>query len=69
MDTTASLIANQERLITMQEAATLLRVSMKSLRRWDKNGQLPAVRTPGGNRRYRLSDIQRILGVIPPPTS
>jgi excisionase family DNA binding protein len=65
MDTTASLIANQDRLITMQETCELLRVSKKSLRRWDKSGALRAVRTPGGNRRYRLSDIQRIQqGVI-----
>jgi excisionase family DNA binding protein len=63
---TSSLISSQDRLITAREAATLLRVSMASLRRWDKTGQLRAARTPGGYRRYRLSDIRRIQGVIPP---
>jgi excisionase family DNA binding protein len=65
MDTTASmiadLIASRERLVTLQEAAILLRVSKVSLRRWDKNGLLPSIRTPSGYRRYRLTDIQRLL--------
>jgi excisionase family DNA binding protein len=60
MDTTESLIASQDRLITAREAATLLRVGMESLRRWDKTGKLRAARTPGGYRRYRLSEIRRI---------
>jgi excisionase family DNA binding protein len=75
MDTIEDLIASQDRLITVREAADLLRVSIVSLRRWDKSGQLRAARTPGGYRRYRLSDIRRLQGVVsgpgcpPPPTA
>lgn len=46
-----------ERLVSIKEAAELLGVSKSRLRAWDDNGKFPAVRTPGGQRRYRLSDI------------
>lgn len=45
-------------LISLQEAASLLGVSTSTLRNWDNNGRLPAVRNPKNNyRRYRLMDV------------
>lgn len=46
-----------ERLVSIKEAAELLGVSKSRLRAWDDNGKFRAVITPGGHRRYRLSDI------------
>ena len=39
-------------LLTMSQAAEYLGVSQNTLRRWDKNGKLPAIRKDGGTHRY-----------------
>ena len=46
-------------MLTIGEAATFLGVSRTSLRRWDKLRILKAYRTPGGHRRYQLSDLNQ----------
>jgi len=51
-----------KRLIGIKEAAVRLGVSISTLRHWDKIGRLPALRTPGGHRRYRLCDLERLQG-------
>ena len=51
-----------DRLLTLKETGTLLNVSKSTLQRWDKEGKLIAVRTEGGHRRYKLSDIENIIG-------
>jgi len=51
-----------DKLITIQQAATLLSVVPKTLREWDKNEKLKSVRTKGGHRRYRQSDIENLIG-------
>ena len=48
-------------LLTLSEVAQLLRVHANTLRRWDREGILKALRTPGGQRRYRKSDIDTII--------
>ena len=50
-----------DKLITIQQAAASLGVSTKTLRVWDSNGKLPSVKTKGGHRRYRLSDIHSYI--------
>ena len=52
-----------EKLITVSEAADQLGVTKKTLQVWDKAGKLVALRTPGGHRRYRQSDIERLQGI------
>ena len=49
-----------EELIGIKKAAQMLGVNPETLRNWDKNGQLKSVRTKGGHRRYKLSDIERL---------
>lgn len=43
--------------VSIGEAAKSLGVSTQTLRRWDLDGKLVAERTPGGRRRYRVSDV------------
>ena len=50
-----------ERLLTMKEVTEILNVSHDSLRRWDKSGKLIPLRTPGGQRRYKQSEIEKLL--------
>ena len=54
-----------EELISIQETARILSVNVQTLRRWDRNGTLKAVRVGTrkgvGDRRYRKSDIEAYL--------
>jgi excisionase family DNA binding protein len=49
----------EEKLLTITEAAEILGVSLDTLRRWDKNGKLVAIRKEGGTHRYyREKDLE-----------
>ena len=50
-----------ERLLTPAEVARIFRVDPKTVTRWDKAGKLHAVRTLGGHRRFRSSEVQALL--------
>ena len=57
-----SLINRQpEVLLTPAEVASLFRVDPKTVTRWAKAGKLTAIRTLGGHRRYRQSEVQSLL--------
>lgn len=46
--------------MTIKEAAQALGVTTTTLRNWDRAGKLCPIRTLGGHRRYKTSDIQRL---------
>jgi len=51
-----------KKLISIGEAAELLGVSIDTLRRWDKSGRLPAIRSgPRGHRYYQERDLRLFL--------
>jgi len=52
---------NQEVLLTPAEVAALFRVDPKTVTRWAKAGKLTAIRTLGGHRRYRQSEVLVLL--------
>ena len=52
-----SRITVSDDLLRPREAAARLGVHPKTLSRWESLGHLPCVRTPGGHRRFRRSDI------------
>ena len=52
---------DQEVLLTPAEVASLFRVDPKTVTRWAKSGKLTAIRTLGGHRRYRQSEVQSLL--------
>lgn len=58
-------INEQESLLTPAEVAKLFRVDPKTVTRWAKAGKLTAVRTLGGHRRYRQSQVQSLLNANP----
>lgn len=49
-------------LLNMKETMDYLNVSKITLQRWDNSGKLKAVRTSGGHRRYKLSDLEKFIG-------
>jgi excisionase family DNA binding protein len=53
-----------DKMIDITEAAELLGVVTKTLRRWDDTGKLKAVRTFGNHRRYRVEDIEAIINSL-----
>ena len=50
-----------EQLLTPSEVAALFRVNPKTVTRWARAGKLTAIRTLGGHRRFRVSEIRRCL--------
>jgi len=63
----ASRITEAESLLTPAEVATMFRVDPKTVTRWAKAGKLSAIRTLGGHRRYRETEVRALLGGIPHP--
>lgn len=52
---------NQD-LLTIGQTAKLLKVSIDTLRRWDKSGKFSSIRaSAGGNRYYRKSDVDLFI--------
>jgi putative resolvase len=47
----------------VKEFAERIRKSPDTLRRWDKEGKLPAKRSAGGHRYYDESDVRKALGI------
>ena len=43
------------------QAAKVLAVSVRTLRRWDESGRLPARRTDSGHRYYTRAQLERFL--------
>lgn len=54
------------KLLTIKETADLLSVSTKTLRTWDDEGKLKAIKTVGGHRRYKQSDVDSIMEINSP---
>jgi excisionase family DNA binding protein len=50
-----------EILLTPSEVAKLFRVDPKTVTRWAKAGKITAIRTLGGHRRYRQSEVLVLL--------
>lgn len=48
-------------LLTPAEVAAMFRVDPKTVTRWAKAGKLTSIRTLGGHRRYRESEVRKLL--------
>jgi excisionase family DNA binding protein len=53
--------SDQEVLLTPAEVASLFRVDPKTVTRWAKSGKLTSIRTLGGHRRYKESEVKELL--------
>lgn len=54
-----------EPLLTPAEVAAMFRVDPKTVTRWAKAGKLSSIRTLGGHRRYRESEVRDLLNGVP----
>jgi excisionase family DNA binding protein len=51
-------------LLTPSEVAVLFRVNPKTVTRWARAGKITAIRTLGGHRRFRASEIRQFLDQV-----
>lgn len=49
------------RPLTPKQVADRFGVSVATVANWEKTGKLAAFRTPGGQRRFRLEDIEALI--------
>jgi excisionase family DNA binding protein len=57
--------SDAEPLLTPAEVASMFRVDPKTVTRWAKAGKLTSIRTLGGHRRYRESEVRSLLKTLP----
>ena len=50
-----------DRLLTPAEVAEMFRVNPKTVTRWARTGRLRAIKTIGGHRRYRMSEVRKAV--------
>jgi excisionase family DNA binding protein len=55
-----SSMPGAEILLTPREVADLFGVDPKTVTRWAKAGKLTSIRTLGGHRRYRKSEVDEL---------
>lgn len=53
-----------ERLMTPSEVASLFGVDPRTVTRWATAGRLTPVRTPGGHRRYRRTEVMALRDAL-----
>lgn len=54
-------IETPDPLLTPAEVAQMFRVNPKTVTRWARAGKLNAIRTLGGHRRFRTSEVEAVL--------
>lgn len=42
------------------DAARMLGVSVVTVRRWEADGRIKSIRTPGGQRRFEIEEVERV---------
>lgn len=57
--------SDPEILLTPSEVAALFRVDPKTVTRWAKAGKISSIKTLGGHRRYRESEVKKLLHGVP----
>jgi excisionase family DNA binding protein len=58
---TTQALDDGDRLLTSGEVAVLFRVDPKTVTRWAAAGRVGSIRTPGGHRRFRESEVRALL--------
>src|SRR6478736_5258714 len=53
-----------ERLLTPGEVAAMFRVDPKTVTRWASAGRIGSIRTPGGHRRFRESEVNDLVAEL-----
>jgi excisionase family DNA binding protein len=57
----STLLDHEEPLLTPGEVAILFRVDPKTVSRWARAGKIRSIKTAGGHRRFKESEVRRLL--------
>jgi len=60
-DAPAAAAAAPDKYVPAGTAAKMLHCHIDTLRRWESDGKLTAWRTPGNQRRFKVSDLQALV--------
>lgn len=52
---------SEDEYLPIGEAAALIGVSVDTLRRWEREERIKALRLPTGHRRFKRSDIEALI--------
>lgn len=55
------IMDTKDRLLTPAEVGKLFRCDPKTVTRWAASGKIGSIRTPGGHRRFRESEVLELL--------
>ena len=61
LNTPRPLMEEADRLLTPAEVAQLFRCHPKTITRWAETGKLSSIRTLGGHRRFRESEVRALI--------
>lgn len=50
-----------DEILTPSEVAQLFRVDPRTVTRWARSGKIVAIKTLGGHRRYRRSEVEKAI--------
>jgi excisionase family DNA binding protein len=56
-----TIMDEEGRLLKPSEISKMFRVHPKTVTRWAKAGRIGSIRTPGGHRRFRETEVQALL--------
>lgn len=56
--------AGTQRFLRTSDVAAIFQVSERTVAEWARRGRIPAVRTPGGHRRYPAAEIRALLAQV-----
>jgi len=51
----------RETYLTVEELADMLKVCVRTVATWDKQGRIPCIRLSRRCHRYKLSDVEKLL--------
>lgn len=60
-DMTGSDNYSAESRLSIGEVARMAGVTVATVRNWEKAGKIASIRTPGGQRRFEISDVRAML--------
>jgi excisionase family DNA binding protein len=55
---------DEAKLLTPSEVAAMFRVDPKTVTRWAKAGKIGSIRTLGGHRRFRETEVRALLASV-----
>ena len=61
---TITTAAERPQLLSRADVATRFGVSPQTITRWANEGLITSVRTLGGQRRYPVQEVERLLGTL-----